>query len=179
MKRALVLVAVFLSCGAPFTPPDPIERDLGDGQRDVPRGSLGEYTEDAGAFEFPDAGCCVVRFALAAQGEAAVELFGFGPPLVDPVTMRLDGGVWEAEACMGLTESLYGFRRYIPTDDDAGLFSLVSANPNSPQLLTEAYGTLNVFSPDDAGTCDALDVAPYADTSARDAGMLIDDLDGG
>ena len=176
MKRALLtMCAVLVSCGQPFKAPDLIERDLGDGQNDVPRGSLGEYPNDGGTFEIPDASCCVVRFAVAARGEAAVELFGFAPPLDQPIAMTLDGGAWQAEACMGLNESPYGFRAWVPTDDDAGVFAIIETNPNAPQLATEEYGVLNVFSPGDALTCDALDTAAYVDLRETDAGLLIDE----
>jgi hypothetical protein len=170
MKRALLtaLVAV-AACAPPYSEPTPFEREV-PGLGDAPRPQAPEYVPDAGEFSFPDAGCCPVRFALASQGEAAVALFGFTAPLQPDVPMTRDGGAWETTVCMPRSTQLYGYRLFIETAADAGLFELSAVNPNAPTVRSSEFGLLNEFRADDAGTCGDVDTAPHGDATVPDAG---------
>jgi hypothetical protein len=158
--------------------PPLLEREV-PGQGDPPRTQAPEYVEDAGPFSFPDAGCCAVRFALGHQGQAAVSLFGFAPPLRPAVAMTLDGGAWETVVCMPRSTQLYGYQVFTRLDgsdgglDDGGevaLFESSTHNPNAPVTMSVEYGLLNEFQADDAGSCGDLDVAVHADVTVPDAG---------
>lgn len=180
MKRLLLmtLVGAGLSCAPPPGDPLLLEREL-PAQGDAPRTQAPIYVPDAGPFSFPDAGCCAVRFALAHQGQAAVSLFGFAPPLRPSVVMTLDGGAWETVVCMPRSSQVYGYQVFTRLDDgDAGtddggevpVFESYAHNPNAPVTMSVEYGLLNEFQAEDAGSCGDLDVAVHADTTVLDAG---------
>lgn len=188
MKRVVFVVVAFAvaACSPPYQEPTLLDREL-PGQGDPPRTQAPAYVPDAGDFSFPDAGCCAVRFALAYQGEAAVSLFGFAPPLRPDVPLTRDGGPWETVVCMPRTSQLYGYRVYTALTsgaDDAGTdgggeeatyFESFAHNPNAPVVMSFEYGLLNEFQAEDAGTCGDLDTAPHGDTTVPDAG----EADGG
>jgi hypothetical protein len=182
VKRALIaaLAGFAAACSPPSVDPALLEREV-PGQGDPPRTQAPAWVPDAGDFVFPDAGCCQVRFALAYQGEAAVSLFGFAPPLRPDVPMTLDGGAWETVVCMPRSTQLYGYRAFLAPDlGDAGLadggveevslFESYAHNPNAPVVMSFEYGLLNEFQAQDAGTCGDLDTGPHGDTSVPDAG---------
>lgn len=160
-----------LGCGTKTEAPTPEEHALS-GQGDPPAHDAPPYVPPTSDFTLGDAGCCPVRFAIASQGEVAVSLFGFAPPLQDGVAMTLDAGAWETTVCMGLSTQVYGYREYVqPDDPDAGVFELVTYNPNAPTVASSEYGLLNEFrAPEDGGTCADLDVAPHGDTTVPDSG---------
>jgi hypothetical protein len=171
--RAFVLASAYafgaLSCGPRYEEPEVLERQ-GDGKGDAPVKELPPYVHDAGEFVFPEADCCPVRFALAEQGEAAVALMGFGPPLRPDVPMVLNDGAWEAVVCMPRSTQLYGYRAYFQADTaDAGYLAVVTHNPNAPSVMSVQYGRLNEFSVgEDAESCSDLDVAPHGDTTVAE-----------
>lgn len=180
MRRALVMGLVVASCAQPFTEPDVLGREL-PGQGDPPRRTLPKYEADAGPLELPDSGCCPVRFAHPASGEAGAELFGFSGPFVPAIALVRDGGVWETLVCMPRARVQYAYRLFLTpdVDPDAGFFELVSHNPNAPTLASRQYGLLNEFEGSDAGSCADLDARPHGDTTVADAGPLSVPFDAG
>lgn len=178
MKR-IVVACLALSCAPPFQEPPLLNRDLG-GQGDPPVVVAPKYVADAGQFEFPDAGCCAVRFAYPASGEAAVELFGFASPFRPAVPLVRDAGVWEVSICMPRATLQYGYRLWLRPDvGDAGFFEFVTVNPNAPTLTSREYGLLNEFAGGDAGSCADLVTSPHGDTSVQDAGPVSVPFDAG
>lgn len=181
MKRVVVVCVAVLSCAPPFQEPALLDRDLG-GQGDPPKRVAPQYVPDAGEFVFPDAGCCAVRFAYPAGNELAAELFGFTSPFRPSVPLVRDAGVWEALVCMPRATIQYGYRLFVQSDvadPDAGLFELVSFNPNAPTLRSREYGLLNEFQGADAGSCAELSTTQYGDTTVLDAGTVSVPFDAG
>lgn len=182
MKHVLTALAVVAAACAPFQEPTPLMRDVGSSSGDAPKSTPVPYRNDAGPPVVPDAGCCAVRFALAATGvESAVSLFGLGEPLRTPVPLVRDGGAWETVVCMPLASQVYGYQQHIATQPDGGgeLFVLVTHNPNAPSVRSAEYGSLNLYDAADAGSCAGVVAAPHGDATPQDAGNVFVELDGG
>lgn len=176
-RRWLVVVlgaGLGVACGSkPMQPPEVIEREV-PGIAEAPAPDAAVWAppnprQDSG----PDvvrAQCCPVRFAVAAiADDVSGVIVGSEAPLAPPVAMTRDGGVWETTVCMPLVDATYHFVLGLPAVGTEDLFPVDTVNPNSPQVPSSRYGTVNEFLGASAADCASLDAGSYGDTSS-DAG---------